>query len=994
MVGTALLNDERGVIVPAIVSEHRGNAEQINMDILSRWIQGKGIDDHSWRGLLGVLRVHCSGLAKDIEETLRAETDTSSTANPEAGVPSHTPPTIQSTLFCFSDELRARYAKYPLPHHSNPQCRKWMPHMGKEYIHPDIICKEEQEEQPDSHKEAVLRGEQWKITKKGSSNSIQLEEVLQGKSGKKCMCILVEGGPGMGKSTLAWQVCHRWGRRELYDQYSTVLLLPLRDKRVQQAKQVNDILFYHMRDKMAQEEVKRDFGNSSDTLIILDGLDELPDHLLSEQSIFTDLLSGEVLSNATILVTSRPSATQQLLTCWQQRISKHFVICGFTEKHVDKYIKSVLSGDRRIDFQRYLHIHPYIQSVMYVPLYSAIAMAVYLQCKQLPKTITELYTWLVRIILTQYLTDHSNDYSGEEKICVLGLRLPKTIYTYFIELSNFAFQSVSDHQLILSDVPEELHNLGFTDSVPELFLPVSNSYNFLHLSIQEFLAAYHVSLLSLQEQEHLLLRSREELHFKNMMIFAAGITKFEGIKKEVVKQVVEVEEKGVCYLDTYSLELLYECQIVSILDYLDNEGTYSVRLMLHAGNHQYFALGYCITNSKCSWELGLYGNQNPDMCNVSLDMFLQGLNDSKVPSVYGIKSVHCYGGVPEFSERLFSPNMPKYFTQRIESLSIIGMYLNGRPFCNYTALISQLHTLSLVGIFGMESKTYQRELTSALYEALCLRHLSLHKLDLKGIGFLCRWLQTCRLETLSLPYLQPDEIVKVTLALTAVPSLKMLNMEGSFFDIYSMQVLTHNLQQNPSIETLKISYCFRIGVNAYQSLEFISPEVGQQLLDIISKQKWVSMVGLGFNTEHKGTALAMSNRSTVLSVLDLNWKSVDVAVLLAMANKLKDNTTLRVLDMSIFSMGEVGALVMAEMLKHNMTLRELDMSNNSVLAGTINMGEIVTPGNPIGEEGAKALVESLAVNHHLKTLRVSMEYKKLLEGFPPYQAYKDRVQFS
>ena len=69
-IGTALLNDE---VVPAIVSEHRGNAEQINMDILSRWVQGKGIADHTWRGLLGVLRVNCPGLAQDIEETLREE---------------------------------------------------------------------------------------------------------------------------------------------------------------------------------------------------------------------------------------------------------------------------------------------------------------------------------------------------------------------------------------------------------------------------------------------------------------------------------------------------------------------------------------------------------------------------------------------------------------------------------------------------------------------------------------------------------------------------------------------------------------------------------------------------------------------------------------------------------------------------------------------------------------------------------------------------------
>ena len=77
-VGTGLLSGENEEVVPAILSEHRGNIEQINMDILSHWVQGKGIADRTWRGLLGVLRVHCPGLAQDIEEILRAENNDSS----------------------------------------------------------------------------------------------------------------------------------------------------------------------------------------------------------------------------------------------------------------------------------------------------------------------------------------------------------------------------------------------------------------------------------------------------------------------------------------------------------------------------------------------------------------------------------------------------------------------------------------------------------------------------------------------------------------------------------------------------------------------------------------------------------------------------------------------------------------------------------------------------------------------------------------------------
>ena len=741
VVGTGLLKDDRGEVIPAIMSEHGKKAEQINIDILSHWVQGKGIADRTWRGLLGVLKVHCPGLAQDIEETLRVETDMSDITSTEAVMPSHTTPQPHSALSHFSNELRARYAEYPLPHHSNPQCRKWMPYVSNEYIHPNISSKKEQEEQPDSHKEAVLRGQQQRITDKNSGTAVQLAQLLPTSSEKQCKVVLVEGGPGMGKSTLAWQVCHRWGRKELFGQYSTLLLLPLRDKRVQQAKQVND-LFFHLRDKKAHEEVTRDIDTGRDTLVILDGLDELPSHLLSEQSIFTDLVSGEVLSDATILVTSRPSATQQLLTCWKQRISRHFIICGFNECDIHEYARSILSGEKLTEFLKYLSIHQHIQSIMYVPLHSAIVMAVYIQHKQLPKTLTQLYIWLVKIILSQYVADHSN-YSREEKVDVLGLKLPKTVHTYFVHLSTFAFENVCNQQLLFGDMPEELHDLGFTDSVPELFLPVNCSYNFLHLSIQEFLAAYHVSLMSPQEQEQLLLRSREEYHFKNVMRFIAGITKLEGIRNKAMKQVVLVKDYIIWsekkyLLDSYSLELLYECQNVSVLD---EENTYSADL--RSSSHLWLALGYCIANSKCAWELNLLHPNN-------IQMLVQGLRDYKTQPAYTIKSINW---------KLYGNKL--YYCELFD-------------FMTYTDNM----VLDLVGVHDQPHLTH-----------------------------FCLWLPTSHLKTLSILHIQPRDIEMVSGVLKAVPSLKTLIMMGSKFTLQSMQAFASMLQQNRSLTKVDISLC-------------------------------------------------------------------------------------------------------------------------------------------------------------------------------------------
>ena len=82
--------------------------------------------------------------------------------------------------------------------------------MSKEHIHPDIISKENQEEQLGSH------GQQWRITEKRSDDTVQLTDLLMDEPGNKCECVLLEGGPGMGKSTLAWQVCHHWRKREFF----------------------------------------------------------------------------------------------------------------------------------------------------------------------------------------------------------------------------------------------------------------------------------------------------------------------------------------------------------------------------------------------------------------------------------------------------------------------------------------------------------------------------------------------------------------------------------------------------------------------------------------------------------------------------------------------------------------------------------------------------------------------------------------------------------
>ena len=71
LVGTALLNDRSGAIVPQIAAEFLGNAERINMEILRRWVQDSGVEDRLWGVLLRVLRDSGrAALAEEMEEAL------------------------------------------------------------------------------------------------------------------------------------------------------------------------------------------------------------------------------------------------------------------------------------------------------------------------------------------------------------------------------------------------------------------------------------------------------------------------------------------------------------------------------------------------------------------------------------------------------------------------------------------------------------------------------------------------------------------------------------------------------------------------------------------------------------------------------------------------------------------------------------------------------------------------------------------------------------
>ena len=112
---------------------------------------------------------------------------------------------------------------------------------------------------------------------------------------------------------------------------------------------------------------------------MIDGWHELPTELLVKDSFFLDLVQGQELPDATVVVTSRPYASEVIVTKYQDHIFQHIEIIGFSKDNVLAYMRSSAGNDAQLlqGLQTYISCYPHIRSMMYNPLNAAIVVEVY-----------------------------------------------------------------------------------------------------------------------------------------------------------------------------------------------------------------------------------------------------------------------------------------------------------------------------------------------------------------------------------------------------------------------------------------------------------------------------------------------------------------------------------------------------------------------------------------------------------------------------------------
>ena len=346
---------------------------------------------------------------------------------------------------------------------------------------------------------------------------------------EKNKVILIEGGPGMGKSTLAIKICKCWADGELLEEYDAVILLPLRDPEIQAANNIGELLLVENRNErqVLCDEITASEGDK--VCFIFEGYDELPEHL-RKAPVFAKL--KEKLPKCTLMYTSRPEACNQLRHVSSQRIE----IRGFKEEQVDEYINNAFENiedgkEKALKLTAQVKSNPSIRSILYVPINIAIICHLFLLTLTLPNTLTELYTLLCINLILRHINKHTPD---RVKYLSSLHNLPSQTSEHFLKLCLIAYRGREEDKIIFSSC--ELESYGVDDSKMSglgllLIAPSTSvygrekSYNFLHLTVQEYCAAFYISKLPDKEQYECFKKYRFYDSFQMIWRMYCGITR-------------------------------------------------------------------------------------------------------------------------------------------------------------------------------------------------------------------------------------------------------------------------------------------------------------------------------------------------------------------------------------------------------------------------------------------------------------------------------------
>jgi len=443
--------------------------------------------------------------------------------------------------------------------------------------------------------ENPLRLELDQLSLLTSPQALQLSELFNaGQQKAKRKIILIEGPAGCGKTTLTWHACREWAADRIFPNISLLIHISLKDPTFHSSKCLADII-PHPSSEM-REAVARAIADQCGKGIcfLFDSWDEVPHDCLGVNSYlycFIAGTSGKMLPRCNIVVTSRPVGALPLYSLLTARL----IVGCFGYSEIERFIDSSLGGisESREKLLEAFRKNSRLVGLCNLPINAAIVIHLFhLFDHKLPSTRTELFAALVSNILMRHMqlrTAH-----GLQGVPSFD-SLPLDILGKLKQVCSLAFHGVMEGRSIFGheelkvigvDSHKTLETLGLLQVHQQLtgFGPL-HRYSFLHYAVQEFLAAYHISKLTSEEQSKVVSQILNSNPLSPVLPFYAGLTKLSNLS--VCSILMEVTKNP---LDFRSLT-------ERMVQNPDSESSDSRRLLL--------ALTNCI-----------YESQNKDICKL------------------------------------------------------------------------------------------------------------------------------------------------------------------------------------------------------------------------------------------------------------------------------------------------------------------------------------------------------------------------------------------
>ena len=409
------------------------------------------------------------------------------------------------------------------------------------------------------------------------SGKIECEEIPE--LAKEHKTVVVSGAPGVGKSTIARKVCKDICQAPDCHGYILVLLVELRDLLLfKEDFQLVDILQLFQRrmgDATSLVESKAISRNQGkDVLFILDGFDELPPHL-RQSDFLVNLLSHNLdspLRDCDVVLTSRSIVTSEIYHHMRKSRTQvaltNIEVLGFTQDEIKEYAGHYFKGQGRPDllelFVSKIDTIPQVRGLCSIPVVLSIICQVFSFKEDLPPTLTEIYNEYMCIKVLKY----HEDLTSLDSI----LDLPRD--HDFYKLGKIAFDCIRSQKMVFQS--SDLQGLGehYSDRTkgcgvltarpvradPKSKKAAIESFYFIHLTVQEFIAAVYVSLLPAEKQHEIWSKCLGEPHMAQVWRFYCGLTRLTHY------ELLQANITG--YPKDFQMQCLFESQDASLVQML------------------------------------------------------------------------------------------------------------------------------------------------------------------------------------------------------------------------------------------------------------------------------------------------------------------------------------------------------------------------------------------------------------------------------------------